>query len=282
MKKEIIDMHLSVFLFGFAGLFGKLISAPPTIIVLGRVAFASLFLYIVALYSKENLRIERGERKFMPILGFLLALHWSAFFYSIQLSTVAIGLLTYSTCPVFTIILESLFLKEKLKPVNFLLAFITFFGVYLIVPHFELSDKVTQGVIWGILSGLTFSFLTIINGKYAKRYSSLTLALYQDSFAIIFLLPLLLISKFEISLTDLLYLFLLGTIFTGIAHALFIRSLREIQAHKANIIANLEPVYGILLSFLLLHEIPSLRTVMGGTIILIVSFYVTWSSAKFK
>jgi len=48
----------------------------------------------------------------------------------------------------------------------------------------------------------------------------------------------------------------------------FIKSLGFIRAQTASVIAGLEPVYGIVLAFFLLNEIPQIRTLIGGLIII--------------
>jgi len=277
-----MELHLAVFLFGFAGLFGKIINLPAMAIVFWRVLFASLLLFMIILIRGEGFKVRGKARFFIPILGVLLAIHWSTFFYSIQISTVAIGLITYSTFPIFTALLEPLFLRERFEKVNILLSLLVFLGIVLIVPSFDISNNITQGVIWGTLSGFTFSLLTIINRRYVKEYSSLTLAFYQDGFATLSLFPLVLFTNFLPYGMDLGYVVLLGVVFTGVAHTLFIGSLRRVKANYASIIAALEPLYGIVFAFLLLGEVPALRTVIGGAIIISVCFYVTLKSAKFK
>jgi len=282
VKRELMELHLAVFLFGFAGLFGKIINLPAMAIVFWRVLFASLLLFMIILIRGEGFKVRGKARFFIPILGVLLAIHWSTFFYSIQISTVAIGLITYSTFPIFTALLEPLFLRERFEKVNILLSLLVFLGIVLIVPSFDISNNITQGVIWGTLSGFTFSLLTIINRRYVKEYSSLTLAFYQDGFATLSLFPLVLFTNFLPYGMDLGYVVLLGVVFTGVAHTLFIGSLRRVKANYASIIAALEPLYGIVFAFLLLGEVPALRTVIGGAIIISVCFYVTLKSAKFK
>jgi len=97
-----------------------------------------------------------------------LAIHWGTFFQAIQISTVAVGLLAFSTFPIFTTFLEPIFFKEKLRLSNIILAIITLGGVALVIPNFELSNNVTQGALWGIASGFSFSILSILNRKYVK------------------------------------------------------------------------------------------------------------------
>ncbi len=53
--------------------------------------------------------------------------------------------------------------------------------------------------------------------------------------------------------------------------------MRHIKAQTASIINSLEPVYGIILALIFLHEMPSLRTVMGGVIVLVAAIAATLS-----
>ncbi|MFZ5969848.1 MAG: DMT family transporter [Bacillota bacterium] len=267
---------MAVFLFGLAGLFGKLVMLPAIIIVLGRVFFASLFLISISILRKQDIKLQESRDYFyLLIQGVMLVVHWWTFYQSIQVSTVAVGLLTFSTFPVFVAFLEPVVFKEKLKVKDILLAGITFFGVLFVVPELDVSNNMTQGALWGIASGFTFAILSILNRKYVKKYSSILIALYQDGVALIVLLPFLWLLKPVISLQDILLLGLLGIVFTGVSHTLFINSLTKIKARTASIIASLEPVYGIIFAFLLLGEMPKVKMVFGGLIILGTAFYST-------
>lgn len=272
--RSLAEIHLAVFLFGMAGLFGKLISLPSTIIVLGRVFFASISLLLILLYFKESLWLKRKKDYFcLALLGIILAIHWVTFFQSIQTSTIAIGLLTFSTFPVFVTFLEPIFFKEKIRRIDILLAFITLLGVILVIPRFDIQNNITLGAVWGTISGFTFAILSILNRKYSKRYSSLIIAFYQDAAATLVLLPFLFFMTITFSVKDLLLLVLLGVIFTGIAHSLFIKGLAHVRAQAASIIASLEPVYGIILAIFIVGEIPTLRIILGGIIILGAAFF---------
>ena len=277
----LFEIHIAVLFFGLAGLFGKLVNQPPTVIVFGRVLFAMAFLLPAIWYLKHSLRLNRTRDYFALLLqGFILAVHWSTFFQSIQVSTVAVGLITFSTFPIFVTFLEPVFFKEKLRPADVALALVTFTGVVLVVPAFNLDNTTTQGALWGITSGLTFALLSIMNRKYARAYSSLVVAFYQDAAAALFLLPFLFLPAPAMTLPDMLRLALLGIVFTGVAHSLFIRGLAHVKAHTASIIASLEPVYGILAAALLLGESPAIRELAGGAIILGTALYATTRKEK--
>ncbi|GAA0783796.1 DMT family transporter [Hathewaya limosa] len=275
-KKSLMELHLAVFLFGLSGLFGKFISLSPIIIVAGRVVFSSTFLFIIIHCFKKNMKLkEKKHYIFLLIMGLILAIHWTTFFKSIQVSTVAIGLLSFSTFPVFVTFLEPYFFKERIKGIDVLVALITFIGVIFVVPKFELGNNLTQGVLWGILSGFTYAVLGIFNRKYVKEYSSLVIAFYEQFVCAVILLPVFLVKRPIVTVKDIILMLLLGVVFTGISHTIFISSLKNIKTQIAGIISSLEPLYGIILAALLLGEIPTLRELFGGGIILGTVFYST-------
>ncbi len=279
--KSLTEVHLAVFLFGVAGLFGKLLFLPAAIIVLGRVFFSSLFLGLLILYLKQSIRLnKKQDYYYLTIMGLVLAVHWSAFFQSIQLSTVAIGLLTFATFPIFVTFLEPLFFKEKLQTVDVLVALITFGGVAFVIPKFELGSQVFQGVLFGLVSGFTYAILSILNRKFAQAYPSTVIAFYEQMVAMFALIPFYFLYRPAFQINDILLLALLGIVFTGIAHTLFIRSLKNIRTYTAGIISNLEPVYGIILAIILIGEIPSFKEIAGGLLILGTVFYSTFRTQK--
>ena len=275
-NRSLLEIHIAVLLFGLAGLFAKWVAQPAIIIVLGRVFFASIFLAMVLLWRKESIRLNRHrDYLYLALMGVVLAIHWVTFFQAIQMSTVAIGLLTFSTFPVFVTFMEPYFFKEKIRRADVIVALVTFVGVALVIPSFELGNDMTQGAIWGVVSGFTFAILSILNRKYVADYSSRVIAFYQDATAVFVLLPFLFIIQPSFTPQDILLLGLLGVVFTGIAHTLFIGGLAHVKAQTASIIASLEPVYGILTAALFLGEIPTLSVILGGIIILGATFYAT-------
>lgn len=278
--RDLVQIHIAVFLFGLAGLFGKLVAQPAVIIVLGRVFFGAMALLMLYQYRGQSIRLKRRkDYLWFSLFGLILAVHWLTFFHSIQISSVAIGLLTYSTFPVFTAFLEPYFFKEKFLLRDLLLAIITFAGVVLVIPSFELGNQMTQGALWGIVSGATFAILAILNRKHVANYQGSLIALYQDIVASLLLLPFFFIIQPKLSSMDWGLLVLLGFLFTAFSHTIFINGLQTVKAKTASVIASLEPVYGILGAIILLSEIPSWQEVLGGAIILGTTFYATYRPA---
>jgi len=278
---NLVKIHSAVLLFGVAGLFGKLLDISSINIVAGRTFFASLALLPILYTSQTNLALLRkSDYAVLPSRGILLALHWITFFKSIQVSSVAIGLLTYATFPVFVAFLEPILIKTRWQLTDLLLAVVVFGGLVLIIPDYDPGKRVELGVIYGTLSGLLFALLTIFNRKYVQRYSALKVATWQNIGAFLVLAPLTCQALPRITPVQVGYLLLLGTVCTALAHTLFIGGMRTIKARTASIVAALEPVYGIVAAYFLLGEVPVTRTLIGGGIIVGCAVFITFRTYR--
>ncbi|MBN1938384.1 MAG: DMT family transporter [Candidatus Aminicenantes bacterium] len=269
-SRSLIEVHAATVLFGLAGLFGKWLALPPHLIVLGRVIFAAAALALIIPLAGGGLKIRRRTDAGAFLLqGAILAVHWVLFFESIRVSTVAVGLLSYSSFPVFTAFLEPVFFRTRLSRLHIVLSLVCLAGIFLIVPRFDWSEGVFRGVLLGLGAGATFALLSILNRKLSFRYSSPVVAFYQDAFAALFLLPAaILLPPVSLDGRDLLLLAGLGIVCTAGAHTLFIAGMRHLSAQTASIISALEPVYGVFFAFLLLGERPAGQTLAGGAVIL--------------
>jgi drug/metabolite transporter (DMT)-like permease len=263
--------NVAVLFFGLAGVLGKLTVLPAPLIVFGRVLFAGIVLLAISLFQHTPLRPQRRRDGLVLVgQGALLAIHWTSFFQSINVSNVAIGLLSFSSFPLFTAMLEPLLLRQRPSRVQVLAALLILPGIYLLVPSFTLQNQTTLGVAWGMLSGATFALLSVTNRWLGRSYPSLTISLYQDGVAALVLLPALFLAPGTTLWTPhtLLILLILGVVCTALAHTLFIASMQRITAQSASLLASLEPVWGIVFGIVLLGAFPTPRTLLGGAIIL--------------
>ena len=101
-KQDVIFLHIAVMLFGLAGVVAQFVKVPAIMVALGRVISSSLMLLVIVLVKKDKLRLNCGKDYVLIILtGIVMAVHWTTFFQSIKVSTVAIGAITFSTCQLF-------------------------------------------------------------------------------------------------------------------------------------------------------------------------------------
>lgn len=285
MKKEhqgLLAIHTAVFLFGLSGLLGKMIAAPPRMIVFSRALLAALGLGLILLARGPRPRLARREIVFLAGSGAVLAIHWLTFFQAVQVSTVAIGLLSFSSFPLFVTLLEPLVFRERLRSFDVLTVGAVVTGLALVVPGFDFTQRLTQGAVWGTLSGFTFAVLSVLNRKFVQRMSPLSIAAGQNAVAAIVLLPFVREDDWGLGTRDLSLLLALGLFCTGLAHALFIGGLTSVRAQTASIITGLEPVYGTLFALLFLREVPTARTLVGGTIILGATVIASRYSVRFR
>jgi drug/metabolite transporter (DMT)-like permease len=269
--RGLVSANVAVLLFGLAGVLGKLSLLPAPLIVFGRSFFAGLVLLAVCWLRHIPLRPKQSRDGYLLLgQGVLLALHWTAFFQAINVSNVAIGLLSFSSFPLFTAILEPLLLHQRPSRIQIFAALMILPGIFMLVPSFTLQNQTTLGVMWGVLSGASFALLSVTNRWLGRTYSSLMISLYQDGIAAIVLLPIFLFTAPGTSWTPqtLLILIILGVVCTALAHTLFIASMRDITAQTASLLASLEPVWGIIFGIVLLGAIPTTRTLLGGAIII--------------
>ncbi|HZC06538.1 MAG TPA: DMT family transporter [Ktedonobacterales bacterium] len=269
-QRGLINANIATLFFGLAGTLGKLSGLPAPMITLGRVVFAGLALGIWAALAHVSLRPHtRRDLALMALQGLVLAIHWTSFFQAIVVSNVAIGLLAFSSFPLFTAALEPLLLHQRPRPIEVIAAILILPGIFLLAPRFSLDNHATQGVLWGLLAGATFALLSVVNRSLSSRYSSVTISFYQDGVAALALLPTIFLARATqpISVRSLLILVILGVFCTALAHTVFIASLSDITAQLASVVAATEPVWGIGFAWLLLAEAPTARTFIGGAFI---------------
>lgn len=279
-NRNIIYLHIAVMLFGLAGVAAQFVEVPAVLVALGRVICSSILLFLIAVIKKESLRLNSKKDYCMIILtGAVMAIHWTTFFQSIQVSTVAIGTITFSTFPLFLTFIEPLVFHEKLRRQNILSAVILLIGVMITIPEFSMANHTTIGIIWGMVSSLSYAVLTLANRYFSARYAARTVCLYEQGSAAIVLLPALFLVETTWRPQDLAGITFVGFICTAFAHSLYVSAQKSVRAQTAGIVSGMETVYGILYALLLLGEIPSVRELAGGVVILGVAMY---SSLKAK
>ncbi len=261
MLKYHIQLHFIVFLWGFTAILGVLINCTATQIVFYRTAIAAISLFLILkFFQKGNFRIERKEAIKYILIGFLIALHWILFFASAKISKVSICLAGLSTCSLFTAILEPLFKKYAVKPLEIALGIFIVFGLYSI---FKFEFDHTLGLLLALASAFFGALFSILNSIYAKKQKALVITSFEMMGAAVFCLLLLPLDALFFkqdnllsvpSWTDLGYILILSLVCTVYAFYQNVKILKVLSAFYTNLVINLEPVYGILLAFIFFGE----------------------------
>ncbi|WXL27313.1 DMT family transporter [Ectopseudomonas mendocina] len=262
-------IHLGALLFGLSGIFGKLADSAPEIITAGRSLFAVLALLVFARLIGNVRLVNLGIKQTAALAlgGALLGGHWWAFFEAVNVSGVAIATLGFASFPAFTVLLENLLLRERANAIEYAMIGLVCLGLMLVTPHFDLSSQATSGLLWAVFSGFLFALLSVLNRASTQGVEPAQAALYQNITVALLFLPLAWPSLPQTSAHNWLWMAMLGILCTGLAHTLFVASLRVLKARTTAVIFALEPVYGIAFAWLLFSEQPTLRMLAGGLLI---------------
>jgi drug/metabolite transporter (DMT)-like permease len=279
----LLSVHAAVLIFGLTALFSKLIALSAIEITLLRSVFAVAAIAIYIKYLKESIKLNnRRDYLTAMLLGFFLATHWVTYFHAMQVSSIAIGIVSLYTYPVITVFLEPFFHGERPHLKDILSAIVVLFGIYLLVPEFSIDNQTTVGVFWGVLSALLIAMRNIIHGRYFRTYPARHALFYQTLMVIVLLTPFSAQVIPEVSQSQWLQLILLGIFFTALPHTLFANSLLHLKAKTASLVGCMQVVYGTLFAALFLAEIPEWTTVAGGLIVISAAAYETVTSGQQK
>ncbi len=252
-----------------SGALGKFIDMPTPVIIWWRSALAAIFLLVFCIYKGINLKINNGKDRWTFFIAALfMGAHWITYFYALKLSSVAIGMLSIFTFPVIIALLEPLFSKTKFDPIHIVLGFIVLIGIYILAPEFDLKSSQLQGILFGLLSALCYALrILILKGQVAK-YNGTMLMFYQVAIITVILAPVLYFMDTSNITSQYPYVILLALMTTAIGHTMFVNSLKYFKASTASIIGSAQPVFGIIIAYFFLKEIPTIHTFVGGALIL--------------
>ncbi|MEZ4797279.1 MAG: DMT family transporter [Flavobacteriaceae bacterium] len=267
--KQFLLLNLATLFISTSGALGKFIAMPTPVIIWWRSSIALLILFAICKFRKINLKINSKKDLWTFVLSALfMGGHWITYFYALKFSNVAIGMLSLYTFPVITALLEPLFIKIKLDPIHIFLGFLVLIGIYILAPEFNLESSHVQGILLGLLSALCYSFRVLILKQHVINYNGTMLMMYQLLILTIVLAPFLYVMETSGIKTQFPYVLLLAILTTAIGHTMFVYSLKHFSSSTASIMTSALPVYGIIIAYFFLDEIPSKNVFIGGLLII--------------
>jgi len=258
MKKAFLQLHIAILLAGFTGVLGRLIHLNEALLVWYRMLFATIILFIISLFT---VRIKRlAIREMIPLLGVgaIISIHWVLFYGSVKYANISVALVCFSALGFFSTLLEPLINQTRIDFTEFIIGLLAMLGIYLIF-HFDKDYRL--GIVFGIFSSFFAALFTILNKKLVGRFDSNTITFYEIGggwLSLNVLVPIYLVfypAQYLIpSASDFFWLIILSLFCTVLAFNLSIRSLIKVSPFTVNLSYNLEPVYGIILAFVVFNE----------------------------
>jgi drug/metabolite transporter (DMT)-like permease len=258
MKQALLQLHGAVFLWGFTGVLGRLITLNETGLVWFRMLITVASLWLLFGFLKKIRRLPAHSMLYIGLIGTIQTLHWVCFYGSIKYANVTIALTCLSTSALLSSLLEPVVLKKRFDSFEILLGCFAIAGILIIYKtHIEFS----AGIIIGLISACLTVIVSVMNKKMIDNYEPQSIMLYQLTGGFIglsFLAPVY-NALFGLSFSlperwDWLWLFILSWVCTILTFFLYINSLKKVSAFTMNLTLTLEPIYGIVLAFVLFKE----------------------------
>ena len=252
-------MHLLVFIFGFTGILGKLISLDAGPLVFWRVAIGGT---TVALWMAAAGRYKRLPRRLWwkaVGVGAVAAAHWMAFFAAIKLSNVSVALAVIATVPFFVGLIEPAVHRRPVDKRELGLALVVLVGLVLIVwdAHAGTTPtgpRLVAGALVALVAAMLGGTFSVFNSVLVREADSANLTRVELFSAAAAAAIVVIatgsggISDFAVPAKDVVYLGLLGIVATAFAFLMGIEVMRQLSPFTCAMAINLEPVYSILLA----------------------------------
>jgi len=265
---HLIEINLAMLFISTSGALGRYIQLSVPVIIASRAILAFIFLILYCCFKRVSFRVEKKDRPMIALSGLLMGAHWITYFYALQMSNVAIGMLSMFTYPVLTAFLEPILLKTRFQKIHLLLGALVLCGIYFLIPDFSLENSYTIAIVMGVLSAFVYALRNLLMKSKVAKYNGSLLMSYQTGIVGFLLLPVFFFVEFNQVASQLEAIVTLALLTTAIGHTLFLASFKHFTITTASILSSVQPVYGIIIGAVFLSEFPTWTTMLGGTLIL--------------
>jgi drug/metabolite transporter (DMT)-like permease len=258
MKKAFLQLHIAVFLAGFTGILGKLITLNEGLLVWYRLLITSVTMWVLFHFTGKLRKVSRIDILKLTGVGFLSAMHWVTFYGSIKEANVSVALVCFSSVGFFTALFEPLILRKKINWTELLLGLLVIAGIYII---FQFDPKYRTGILLGISCAVLLAISMIWFKIFVGKLGSEPTLTYQLSGALVSLTLVMPIYLYQFptnyiipDFNDWMWLLGLSWVCSVLAFQLTGLAIKKLSAFTVNLTFNLEPVYGIILAFVVFKE----------------------------
>lgn len=250
-------------------------------LLVAGVAVAGVLLLRRRSAAGEPLLAARGEWPRFALFGLVAALHFFFYAYSLEFTSITNSLAIMYTAPVWVALLSRFVLGESLSPRKWLGIVAAVLGVAVLSGFepllalmqggratYEFTPRTLIGDLLALGAAVTYAVYSIAGRSQRDRYPLLVYAGTVYIVAALWLLPAAVVAHRPGSFNwpAVASIAALGVFPLACGHTLYNAALRRVNATYVNLIATQEVLGGVLLGALLLREIPSFNSIIGGLI----------------
>jgi drug/metabolite transporter (DMT)-like permease len=258
MKKALIQLHIAIFLAGFTGVLGRLITLNEGLLVWYRLLITAVTMWIIFSFTGKLQKISFKDILKISGVGFVAAMHWVTFYGAVKCANVSVALVCFSSVGFFTALLEPLFSRKRIVGIEVLLGLLVIAGIYII---FHFDPKYKTGIIVGTISAVLIACVMIMVRQFVQRINSETFLVWQMTGGVVTLSLIMPFYLYQFPTThilpsssDWMWLLILAWFCSVLAFRFSTNALKRLSAFTVNISYNFEPLYGILMAFALYGE----------------------------
>jgi drug/metabolite transporter (DMT)-like permease len=210
-----------------------------------------------------------GLNRISAITSVLYAALLILFVLATKLTTAANAIFLQYTAPVYVLLLEPLFYKEKFRARDFVTVAVCLAGMSLFFVGKLRPEDVTGNLV-ALGSGVCFAFFFLLmRHPKAREVNRASSAIYGNLIVVLICAPAFFgATQRGISWADFGSVAYLGIIQIGFAYLLFTSAMAKgVRSLDAGIVGYIEPVLNPVWVFLFIGERPSGWAIVGGAII---------------
>lgn len=257
VRKHLLQLHFIVFIYGFTAILGRLITLDAVPLVWYRMFIAFASLAIILKLSNQKFSIPKKKILILTGVGLIVAFHWITFFHSIKISTISVALGCLASTTLFTSFLEPVFVRRPLSWFEVFTGVVIIIGLYII---FQFEPNYVAGIITGLTSAFLAGLFTVLNKVLVRDIHPATISFYEMGGGFIGITIFVILNNSFVDimtfpiLSDWIYLLLLGVVCSAYAFMASTRVMQTLSAYTVVLTVNLEPIYGIILAFLIFGD----------------------------
>lgn len=275
-------MHLTVFVWGFTAILGRLISISALPLVFYRLLVVVSVMPLIIRWRGLSLWVDAAHRRKFALVGLLVAIHWLCFYGCIKYAGIAVAVLTLSTLTFFTAILEPIVFKRRVSVPEVVIGFGVMLGVSVLIKVETQTD--TLGLALGLFSALFSAGFGVLNGQLAREARGEVMTFWEllaatVVTALVFVArPADFVPPWALSWLDVGLLLLLGVGCTVLPWLWNLRVLKTLSPYALALAVSLEPVYSMVLAWFIFPHAEQLtwRFYAGSSVLIALVALNTW------
>lgn len=251
---------------------------PVLSLVFFRFLFATAIIFPIMIKTEKNWKITKEDIPVFLALGVVGMIGYHVFFFEcLKYTTATNSSIIGATNPIVTTIFAGIFLKERFKSKHILSLLLSFVGVVLIVTGGHLSTlkefTFNKGDLIMMIAVVCWSAYSVMSKKVAGKYSPIKITAYAFLFCAVIIFPFTFMEnpmEFipEVSINGWMSVLYMSCFASVCGYLIQQISIKNIGPAKTNMYINLNPVFSMILAYILLGEpIVIVKVIAAGCII---------------